>query len=68
MQVDAEYNEKGEITVKPKLNLDVNGEINVGVSAKSDTKALQEIWPQLFYRPSDDKSSFYWLRGDITRS
>jgi len=68
LNVDADYNEKGEITVKPKLNLEVNGEINVGVSAKSDTKALQEIWPQLVYKPSDDKSSFYWLRADITRS
>eukprot|EP00354_Favella_ehrenbergii_P010587 CAMPEP_0170460906 /NCGR_PEP_ID=MMETSP0123-20130129/7047_1 /TAXON_ID=182087 /ORGANISM="Favella ehrenbergii, Strain Fehren 1" /LENGTH=238 /DNA_ID=CAMNT_0010725865 /DNA_START=40 /DNA_END=756 /DNA_ORIENTATION=+ len=64
----AEYNEKGAITVKPAVNIEVADEINLGVSLKSDTKAVQEIWPQLVYKPKDNKDSFYWARVDMTRS
>jgi hypothetical protein len=67
MNIPAEYNQKGAITLKPKINLEVADEVNIGVSLKTDTKALQEIWPQIVYRPTDNKNSFYWARADITR-
>ena len=28
---------------------------------------MQEIWPQLVYKPKDCKDSFYWVRADLTR-
>jgi len=67
INASAEYNQKGAITVKPKINIEVADEFNVGVSGKSDTKAMQEIWPQFVYKPKDCKDSFYWVRGDLTR-
>lgn len=54
--------------VKPKINLEVADEFNLGVSAKWDTKAFLEIWPQLVYRPAECKKSQYWLRADMTRN
>jgi len=68
MNGSAEYNEKGAIKVKPAINLEVADEFNVGVSLQSDTKAVQEIRPQLVYKPKDCKNSFYWARADLTRS
>ena len=53
--------------MKPKINLEVADEFNLGVSLKSDTKAITENWPQFVYKPKDNKNSFYWARGDITR-
>lgn len=67
MQLSGDYNQKSEITVKPKINIAVNDEINAGVSMKSDTKTLQECFPQFVYNPKDCKG-LYWLRGDVTRS
>ena len=49
------------------MNVEIADEFNIGVSAKSDTKAFQEIWPQLVYKPKDCKDSFYWARADLTR-
>ena len=62
-----DYNNKSEINVEPKINLEVSDEFNLGVSAKWDTKAFKEIWPQIVYRPSDCKGSQYWFRADLTR-
>jgi len=45
VNADVEYNQKSEITVKPRMNVEVADEFNVGVSAKWDTKTFQEIWP-----------------------
>jgi len=68
MNIPAEYNQKQAVTVKPKINLEIADEFNVGVSAKWDTKTFLEIWPQIVYKPADSKNSFYWLRADLTRS
>jgi hypothetical protein len=65
-EANFEYNEKGVTTVKPKINIQVADEFNVGVSAKSDLKTMQEIFPQFVYNPKG-KDSFYWARADVTR-
>lgn len=40
----------------------------MGVSGKTDTENISEIFPQLVYIPKDCPSkSIYWLRGDLTR-
>lgn len=66
-ETTAEYNKKGEITVKPKVNLEIADEINLGVSLKTDTKTMSETFPQLVYKPADRKG-MYWARADMTRS
>lgn len=67
IDASAEYNQAGAITVKPKINIEVADEINVGVSAKHDSKAFTEIWPQLVYKPKGE-DGFYWVRLDMTRN
>lgn len=67
LNVEVEHNQKQATTIKPKLNVEVNGEFNLGVSGKTDTKTFSEIFPQLVYKPADCPKSFYWMRGDITR-
>lgn len=67
LNVDADYKSSGDIEVKPKLNLEISDEFNLGVSAKTDTKSLTDCWPQFVYKPKDDGKSFYWLRADITK-
>lgn len=69
LNVGAETNKKSETKLKPKLNLEVADEFNLGVSMVHDTKTFTEIWPQLVWRPKDcaDKSQ-YWARFDLTRS
>lgn len=64
-----EYNQKEEITVKPKLNVEVADEFNAGVAAVWDLKTFSEVWPQIVYKPKDcANNSLYWLRADLTRS
>ena len=53
--------------VKPKINVEVADEFNLGDTAKWDTKSFLEIWPQLVYRPAECKKSQYWIRGDNSR-
>ena len=48
-------------------NINIADEFNLGWFGKSDTKSLLENMPQLVYKPSDNKDSFYWARADITR-
>lgn len=68
INVSADYNQKGDICVKPNANFEISNEFNLGVAAKWDTKTFQEIWPQLVYKPADNKDSLYWARADLTRS
>jgi len=68
LNAKVEYNQKGEVTVKPALNLEVSDEFNLGVSGKWDLKTWKEIWPQMVYKPKDNKNAFYWARLDLTRS
>jgi len=64
-----EYNQKEEVTLKPKINLEVADEYNLGVSVKTNTKmSMDEIFPQLVYKPKDNPKSFYWARADMTRA
>ena len=43
-------------------------EFNLGVSVKTNSKmSMDEIFPQLVYKPKDKSNSFYWARGDLTR-
>ena len=53
--------------VKPRVNVEVADEFNVGVSAKWDTKTFKEVWPQLVYKPKGD-NGIYWGRLDMMRS
>lgn len=68
INVCADYNQKGEVTVKPNINVEISNEINVGVSAKIVGGQKKELWPQFVYKPADNKNSFYWARLDMTRS
>lgn len=68
VNLNADYNQKGDVVVKPAFNLEVSDEFNLGVNAKWDTKTFQEIWPQMVYKPKECKDSFYWARADMTRS
>lgn len=54
--------------MKPAVNFEISDEFNLGVNAKWNTKTFQEIWPQMVYKPADNKDSFYWARADMTRS
>ena len=65
--MSAEYNQKGAVTVKPNINIEVSDEFNLGVNAKMAGSEIKEMWPQLVYKPSDNKNSFYWARLDMTR-
>merc|ERR1712156_760138 len=67
VNADVEYNQKSEIMVKPRVNVEVADEFNVGVSAKWDTKTFKEVWPQLVYKPKGD-NGIYWGRLDMMRS
>jgi len=66
MNAAVEVNEKSAITVKPKINIEVADEFNVGFSGKTDLKGMQEMWPQFVYNPKG-KDSLYWVRLDMTR-
>ena len=66
--MSAEYNQKGAVTVKPNINIEVSDEFNLGVNAKMAGSEIKEMWPQMVYKPSDNKNSFYWARADLTRS
>lgn len=63
-----EYNQKGETKIKPKVNVEVSDEFNIGVSAVYDMAAFKEIWGQIVYKPADMKNQFFFLRNDVTRS
>ena len=65
--MSAEYNQKGAVTVKPNVNVEVSDEFNIGVNAKMAGSEIKEMWPQLVYKPSDNKNAFYWARLDMTR-
>ena len=65
--MSAEYNQKGAVTVKPNINIEVSDEFNLGVNAKMAGSEIKEMWPQLVYKPSDNKNAFYWARMDMTR-
>jgi len=67
MNLDVEYNQKSEITVKPKINFEIDGQYNVGLALKTDTKTVSETLAQIVYKPADSKDSFYWFRADLTR-
>jgi len=51
-----EQNEKSEIKIKPKLNLEVSDEFNLGVSAVYDMATFKDIWGQIVYKPADMKN------------
>jgi len=62
-----EHNNKSETTVKPKINLEVNDEVNLGFSGVWDTKTLKEQWTQAVYKPQDNKDQMFFLRADLVR-
>ena len=65
--MSADYNQKGAVTIKPNINVEVSDEFNLGVNAKMAGSEIKEIWPQMVYKPSDNKNAFYWARLDMTR-
>jgi len=68
VNASVDYNQKGEVTIKPNVNVEISDEINIGVNAKLVGGERKELWPQLVYKPSDNKNAFYWARLDMTRS
>lgn len=67
MAVSAEFDHKQKMTVKPKINIEIADEFNLGVSVVKDWDAKQDIFPQFIYNPKD-KASFYWARADLART
>lgn len=44
LNLAVEYTSKAVTTVKPKLNLEVSDEVNLGVSLEHDTKDMKKMW------------------------
>lgn len=63
-----EYNQVGLIVAKPKLNVEISDEINLGASIVWDSKvAVKETWGQLVYKPKGEPM-WYFGRFDKNRS
>lgn len=61
--VDVEWESSGAQKVKPKVNFELQEEVNVGFSAEHDTKDLKKGLFQAIYAPKD--SGLFWMRGNI---
>lgn len=57
-----EHNNKKEWTFKPKLNVQVQDEFHVGVSAEHDTKDFTKLFGQAVYNMNN--RGLYWFRLD----
>merc|ERR1712156_9656 len=61
-------NEKSELAIKPKINLEVAKDVNVGVAIQTDDKmTMKEIMPQIVYRIMGDANAFSFARADYKR-
>merc|ERR1712156_824638 len=68
MNIPVERNEKSELAIKPKINLEVAKDVNVGVAIQTDDKmTMKEIMPQIVYRIMGDANAFSFARADYRR-
>jgi hypothetical protein len=61
--LEFEHESTGAQKLKPKINFELQEEINVGLSGEHDTKDLQKGLFQVVYSPKDQGR--FWMRGNV---